>query len=311
MELQNIKRRDFLKFSGVTAAMVASQGTLFAKTDVISIEDGNENYSNSSYTEKMYRNEFGFTRGKVEDTGFAYHCVNCQGNCAWEVWSHNGVVTRENQSARYPSINAKIPDFNPRGCNKGIQHSQTMYEKDRLLYPMKRIGERGEGKWKRVSWDNAASEVAQKIFNVMTDETKGPGKLMVHAGTGLLTEGRRGGPLRLSTMLGANRIYPASYLGDMFSGASVAYGEGNIGGTYDFMYNVDTSIFWGGNPSVSRIPDAHFVWEGKYNGAKIIIITPEFNASAKSADLWIPIKPGSDNLLASSVIHEIITKKTL
>lgn len=309
MELQNIKRRDFLKFSSVTAAMVASQGSLFAKTNVISIENGNDNYSNTSYTEKMYRNEFGFTRGKIEDTGFAYHCVNCQGNCAWEVWSHNGVVTRENQSARYPSINAKIPDFNPRGCNKGVQHSQVMYEKDRLLYPMKRVGERGEGKWQRVSWDNAASEVAQKIFDVMTDKTKGPDKLMVHAGTGLLTEGRRGGPLRFSTMLGASRIYPSSYLGDMFSGAAVAYGEGNIGGTYDFMYNVDTSIFWGGNPSVSRIPDAHFVWEGKYNGAKVIIITPEFNASAKSADLWIPIKPGSDNILASSVIHEIITKK--
>lgn len=309
MEIKSIKRRDFLKFSGVTATMVASQGSLFAKTDVISIENGINNYSNTSYTEKMYRNEFGFTRGKVEDTGFAYHCVNCQGNCAWEVWSHNGVVTRENQSARYPSINAKIPDFNPRGCNKGVQHSQVMYEKDRLLYPMKRVGERGEGKWQRVSWDNAASEVAQKIFDVMTDETKGPDKLMVHAGTGLLTEGRRGGPLRLSTMLGASRIYPSSYLGDMFSGAAVAYGEGNIGGTYDFMYNVDTSIFWGGNPSVSRIPDAHFVWEGKYNGAKVIIITPEFNASAKSADLWIPIKPGSDNILASSVIHEIITKK--
>ncbi len=305
----NDNRRDFLKFSGVTAGMIAGQGSLFAKTDVMSIENGNEEYPNTSYTESMYRNEFGFTRGNVEDTGYAYHCVNCQGNCAWEVWSHNGVVTRENQSAKYPPINPKIPDFNPRGCNKGVQHSQIMYEKDRILYPMKRVGKRGEGKWKRVSWDEAAEEVAQKIFDVMTDEKRGPDKLMVHAGTGLLTEGRRGGPLRFSTMLGANRIYPASYLGDMFSGAAVAYGEGNLGCTYDFMFNVDTSVFWGGNPSVSRIPDAHFVWEGKYNGSKVIVITPEFNGSAKSADLWIPIKPGTDNLLAASVIHEILEKQ--
>jgi len=146
----NNKRRNFLKFSGVTAALVASQGSLFAKTGVMQVENGKNNYPNTTYTEEMYRNEFSFTRGKKEDTGFAYHCVNCQGNCAWEVWSHNGVVTRENQSARYPSINAKIPDFNPRGCNKGVQHSQIMYEKDRILYPMKRVGERGEGKWKRI-----------------------------------------------------------------------------------------------------------------------------------------------------------------
>jgi len=305
----NDKRRNFLKFSGVTATMVASQGSLFAKTGAMKVENGKNDYPNTNYTEEMYRNEFSFTRGNVEDTGYAYHCVNCQGNCAWEIWSHNGVVTRENQSAKYPSINPKIPDFNPRGCNKGVQHSQIMYEKDRILYPMKRVGKRGEGKWKRISWDEAATDVAQNIFDVMTDPKRGPDKLMVHAGTGLLTEGRRGGPLRLSTMLGANRIYPSSYLGDMFSGAAIAYGEGNVGCTYDFMYNVDTAVFWGGNPSVSRIPDAHYVWEGKYNGAKVIVITPEFNGSAKSADLWIPIKAGSDNILAASVIHEILKEK--
>jgi complex iron-sulfur molybdoenzyme family reductase subunit alpha len=302
-------RRDFLKLSGMTAAMVASQSSLFAKTDVMKVENGKEKYPNASYTENMYRNEFGFTYGNKDEHGFAYHCVNCQGNCAWEIWSQNGMVTRENQSARYPSINAKIPDFNPRGCNKGVQHSQVMYEKDRVLYPMKRVGNRGEGQWKRVSWDDAATEVAQNIWDTMTDLERGPNKMLVQAGTGLLTEGRRAAPLRFGTQLGASRIYPASYLGDMFSGAAVAYGEGNLGCTYDFMYTVDTAVMWGANPSVSRIPDAHFIWEGKYNGAKIIVITPEFNASAKSADLWIPIKAGTDNILAMSVIYEIITKK--
>ncbi len=308
-KVMNNKRRDFLKVSGMTAALVASQGSLFAKTQALSVENGKNDYPNTNYTEAMYRNEFAFTYGKKEEHGFAYHCVNCQGNCAWEVWSHNGVVTRENQSARYPVINAKIPDFNPRGCNKGVQHSQVMYQKDRILYPMVRVGERGEGKWKRVSWDEAAEVICQQIFDCQTDPERGPEKLMVHAGTGLLTEGRRGAPLRFSTQLGAYRIYPSSYLGDMFSGAAVAYGEGNVGCTWDFMYNVDTAVMWGGNPSDSRIPDAHFVWEGKYNGAKIIVITPEFNATAKSADLWIPVKAGSDNILAMSVIQTILAEK--
>ena len=305
----NENRRDFLKVSGATAALVAGQGYLFAKTDVMSIENGKENYPNTSYTEEMMRNEFSFTYGKKEEHGFAYHCVNCQGNCAWEIWSHNGVVTRENQSARYPSINSKIPDFNPRGCNKGVQHSQVMYEKDRILYPMKRVGKRGAGKWKRLSWDEAATEVAEKIWDCVTDKERGLDKLFIQPGTGLLTEGRRPSVLRFCTQLGAIRIYPSSYLGDMFSGAAVAYGEGNLGCTYDFMYTVDTAVMWGANPSVSRIPDAHFVWEGKYNGAKIIVITPEFNATAKSADVWIPIKAGSDNFLSMSVMYEIIKQK--
>lgn len=306
---QNKGRRDFLKVSGLGATLVASEGSLFAKTEVMSVENGKENYPNTKYTEDMYRNEFSFTYGKKDEHGFAYHCVNCQGNCAWEVWSHNGVVTRENQSARYPIINPKIPDFNPRGCNKGVQHSQVMYEKDRILYPMKRVGARGEGKWKRISWDEAAHEVAQKLYDTMIDPKKGPSKITVHAGTGLLTEGRRGGPLRFSTQLGASRIYPSSYLGDMFSGAAVAYGEGNMGCTYDFLYNTDVQIFWGANPNNTRIPDAHFVWEGKYNGAKVIVITPEFNATASHADLWIPIKSGTDNFLAMSIINELIEQK--
>jgi len=301
------KRRDFLKLSSATATLLASQSYLFAKTEPIEFENAKNSYSNTSYTESMYRDEFDFTYGKKEEHGFAYHCVNCQGNCAWEVWSNNGVVTRENQSARYPSINEKIPDFNPRGCNKGVQHSQVMYEKDRILYPMRRVGKRGEGKWERISWEEASKEVAQNIFDTMSE--RGSDKLLVQAGTGLLTEGRRAAPLRFGTQLSANRIYPSSYLGDMFSGAAVAYGEGNLGCTYDFMYSVDTAVFWGANPNISRIPDAHFIWEGKYNGAKVIVITPEFNGSAKSADLWIPIKAGSDNILAMSVIHEILNQK--
>jgi len=302
-------RRDFLKVSSMGAALVASQGALFGKSGVMKVENGKENYPNANYTESMYRNEFSYTYGKKEEHGFAYHCVNCQGNCAWEIWSHNGVVTRENQSARYPRVNPKIPDFNPRGCNKGVLHSQVMYEKDRILYPMVRVGERGEGKWKRVSWDEAGNIVAEKLFDVMTDPKRGPDKLMVHAGTGLLTEGRRGAPLRFSTQIGAVRIYPSSYLGDMFSGASIAYGEGNLGCTWDFQYTTDVAIMWGANPDNTRIPDAHFVWEGKYNGSKIIVITPEFNASARHADLWVPIRPGTDNILAMAIMDEIISNK--
>ncbi len=113
---------------------------------------------------------------------------------------------------------------------------------------MQRVGARGAGQWKRLSWDEAATQVAQTIWDTMTDENMGPDKLLIQAGTGLLTEGRRGAPLRFCTQLGASRIYPASYLGDMFSGAAVAYGEGNVGCTYDFFISSKhRCFFWGAN----------------------------------------------------------------
>ncbi len=259
-------------------------------------------------TEAAWRAEFAATYGDGEQHGFAYHCVNCQGNCAWEVWTdRDGKVTRENQSASYPAVAADIPDANPRGCNKGVQQSQLLYQADRLLHPMRRAGARGEGKWKRIGWDEAITEVATRLYETMLE--KGPAGNYVHMGSGMLSEARAASVKRLGTLLGAVRPYIASYVGDMFPGVSAVYGEGNLGCTYDFIYGSDVALFWGCNPNTSRIPDAHYLWEAKYRGARVIVITPEFNATAVHADLWVPVKAGDDGHLALAIIHRLLTQK--
>src|SRR3989304_5349833 len=95
--------------------------------------------------EDFYRKEFAATRGDA--VGYAFHCSNCQGNCAFHVFAKDGMVTREEQLAQYPQISPRLPDPNPRGCNKGTIHSQAVYEKDRLLYPLKGAGPGGAGRW--------------------------------------------------------------------------------------------------------------------------------------------------------------------
>jgi len=255
-------------------------------------------------TEDKYRAEFAATFGDPGDHGTAFHCVNCQGNCAWTVWSKDGKVTRESQSANYPAIAPDIPDSNPRGCNKGAQHSQIMYNEDRLKFPMRRTGPRGSGQWERITWDEAIDEIASKIYETMI--TTGPEGNYIHVGAGMLSEARAASMKRMGTLLGAVRPYIASYVGDMFPGTSVVYGEGNIGCSYDFMFKTNVQVYWGCNPNQTRIPDAHYIWEGKYNGSKVIVITPEFNATAIHADLWVPVKPGFDGHLAMSIMHEMV-----
>ncbi len=310
----SINRRDALKGLVSIAAAGLTGPAALAKAlqkkdpdEAVVVPDPRAAYPDTSVTENMYREEFLETYGDPKDHGYAYHCVNCQGNCAWQVWTKDGKVTRENQSASYPQIAEDVPDYNPRGCNKGVQHSQSMYEEDRLLYPMKRVGERGEGKWKRISWDEALTETATKIYNTMLNA--GPAGNYIHIGAGILTEARAASIKRLGSLLGAVRPYIASYVGDMFPGVSVVYGEGNIGCTYDFIFTTDVAVFWGCNPNTSRIPDAHFLWEGKYNGSKIIVIAPEFNSTAIHSDLWVPVKPGYDGHLALSIIHEMLENK--
>lgn len=310
----SISRRDALRnllfgtvAAGVGAKVPTAEAKEFSDPQPVRVDDPRKSYPDTKTTEDFYREEFLSVRGNPDERGFAYHCVNCQGNCAFEVWTDNGKVTRENQSASYPQLAPNLPDANPRGCNKGSQHSQVMYEADRLLYPMKRAGERGSGKWKRISWDEAITEIADNLHRGLVE--KGPSSNYVHIGAGVLTEARAASIKRLGTLIGAVRPYIASYVGDMFPGVTVVYGEGNIGCTYDFVFTTNVAVFWGCNPNTSRIPDAHYLWEGKYNGSKIIVITPEFNSTAIHADLWVPLKAGYDGHLALSVIHRIIQRK--
>ncbi len=251
--------------------------------------------------EDLYRDEFAATLGDA--MGYAFHCSNCQGNCAWKVYARDGMVTREEQAAAYPPIGPKIPDANPRGCNKGIVHSKQMVQADRLLYPLKRAGRRGEGKWERVTWDAAIDDIAARVVDSL--QGQGLASLMVYCGTGILSQGRRAGPLRLGSLLGAQRLYPASAVGDMFTGASLAYGLATVGHTLDAWFEAKTILLWGINAAVTRIPDAHYLMEARYNGSKVYCITPEYNATAKLASNWVPVKAGTDSFLAMSLLHNL------
>ncbi|MAF96306.1 MAG: dimethylsulfide dehydrogenase [Rhodospirillaceae bacterium] len=297
-----VSRRDFLKYSGTCALGLSLPGEALAR--VVRVDNPLESYPGRAW-EDFYRREFTATRG--DSLGYAFHCSNCQGNCAWRLHAKDGVLAREEQLAEYPQVSLDIPDPNPRGCNKGAIHSQAMYEKDRLRYPLKRVGRRGGGKWRRISWRQAIAEIGEKMVDTLAEH--GPGGLMVYTGTGLLSQGRRSSSLRLGSLLGAVRMYPSSAVGDMFTGASLAYGIPNVGTSLDAWFEMDLIVLWGVNPNVTRIPDAHYLWEGKYNGAKIVTIAPDYNQTSIHADQWIPLNPGSDSFLAMSLVHALFKEK--
>ena len=99
------------------------------------------------------------------------HLVDCYpGNCLWRVYTKDGVVLREEQAAKYPIVDSNSPDFNPRGCQKGACYSNLLQNPDRVTHPMKRVGERGSGKWKRVSWDQALKEIAEGILDALEEQ---------------------------------------------------------------------------------------------------------------------------------------------
>jgi DMSO reductase family type II enzyme molybdopterin subunit len=307
-----MKRRDFIRDTAYCGLALAFGGPMVslaanAKVGAGGTATAGPGGASGRAWEDFYRKEFVATRGDAQ--GFAFHCSNCQGNCAWKVYAKDGRVTREEQAAAYPRIDPKIPDTNPRGCNKGIVHSKQMYQQDRLLHPLKRTGKRGEGKWQRVSWQEAMADIAARVVDTLHKD--GLSALMVHCGTGILSQGRRAGPLRLGSLLGAQRLYPASAVGDMFTGASLAYGLATIGHSLDAWFTARTIVLWGVNAAVTRIPDAHYLSEARYNGARVWCVTPEYNATAKMATDWVPVQAGTDSFLAMSLLHVLFRDRLI
>ncbi|MBT7752949.1 MAG: molybdopterin-dependent oxidoreductase [Gammaproteobacteria bacterium] len=236
------------------------------------------------------------------------HGTNCTGQCAFNVFVKNGVVWREEQQGEY-GTSSDAPDYGPRGCQKGLSHSRYMYGKQRILYPLKRVGDRGEGKWERITWDQAMLEVADKFLDYSIEH--GPESITCGLGTQMVMKrASYASLLRFANISGVQMPEAFAGVGDLFSGAHITFGHVTLGNTMAEIYKSKCCLIWFCNPAVTRIPDSHFFWEAKYNGTEVISISPDFNATAMHASKWLNPKPGSDIALAMAMVNTILEDKT-
>ena len=237
------------------------------------------------------------------------HFVNCwyQAHCAWNVYVKDGVVWREEQVAAYPQVRDDVPDFNPRGCQKGACYSERMYDPARLRYPMKRAGERGSGKWQRISWDEALTGIADSVLDTITKE--GSDRVIWELGP-LYTMGTFGAAhQRLSFLLDCTSLDMNTEIGDGHRGVGETFGKIVFERSADDYFFSDLILIWGGNPIATQIPNAHFLLEARYKGAEIVTIAPDVSPSSVHADLWVPVKPGCDAALGLSMANVILGEK--
>ena len=236
------------------------------------------------------------------------HGTNCTGNCAFNVYVRNGIVWREEQQGEYPQPVDDAPDFGPRGCQKGLRHAKYMYGPQRILYPLKRVGERGSGKWERVSWEQATDEIADRYIDTVMEH----GTRSVSMGLGtqmVLKRAAFAAFARFGTIAGAEMPESFAGVGDLPTGVMMTVGDPLLGDTMTAVYKSRCCLIWYCNPAVTRIPDAHFFWEARYNGTEVITIAPEFNPSAMHASKWLNPKPGTDAALAMGMVQVILADK--
>jgi DMSO reductase family type II enzyme molybdopterin subunit len=254
--------------------------------------------------EDVYRREWTWDK-VIKGTHLRANCVSA---CSWNVYVKDGIVWREEQNAVYAQTNAEVPDFNPRGCQKGGCYSALMYAPSRVKYPLKRAGERGSGKWTRVSWDEALGGIADKIIDVCVKD--GPEGLVYDNGTTNLDMGvDLAGEVSLFNLLGATQIDSWAGVGDLPMGAIQTWGMYNVDGTADDWFYSDYILLWLMNFQYTRIPECHFIWEARYRGAKVVSVAPDFNATSIHADLWLNPRVATDAALALAMAHVIVTEK--
>jgi len=233
--------------------------------------------------------------------------ANCVSACAWNLYVREGVVWREEQSSPYTASNATVPDWNPRGCQKGACYSDLMVGPARISHPLRRVGARGSGLFKRISWDEALSEIAGTLVDVLAE--RGGQGVLCELGSHLDFGPTTIGTLRFFRQIGVPITDPMGMVGDLPVGGTITLGEPFVGGSSDDWFRSDYLVLWGFNPSVTRIPDAHYLTEARYRGGRVVTIAPDLNQSAAQSDLWLPVRPGSDAALALAACHVVLEEE--
>lgn len=177
------------------------------------------------------------------------------------------------------------------------------YHKDRIAYPMKRVGERGSGKWQRVSWGEALDDITARLKRIK--EEYGAESIVATASTGMLLDVIL---RRFMNLLGSPNItgyYQVCYTNRKKIDAAT------LGWICMYPQRTKTkcAVLWGGNPPVTKPEFARQYREGKKQGAKIIVVDPKFTESAKMADLWLQLRPASDGALLLSWLNIAIKEK--
>ncbi len=256
--------------------------------------------------EDLYRDQFSWDK-VVRST----HSANCTGSCSWMVYVKDGIMLREEQAADYPRINQELPDYNPRGCNKGACFVEYVYGAQRVKYPLIRKGlrsgdpvERGTGLWERATWDEALEYIAGKLLDNIYEY--GPDTNTFFSVIPAMSPVSFSAGSRLAHYLGGVFLSFYDWYCDLPPGEPITWGVQTEACECADWFNARYIVMWGSNISATRIPDAHFAYEARYRGAKLCVVSPDYNPTSIHADHYLSIQPGTDAMLAMGIARLLI-----
>src|SRR3990170_849707 len=283
--------------------------------------------------EEFYRN-----RWQYDKTVRSTHGNNCTGGCSWMVYVKDGVITWELQAVDYPLLESSLPPYEPRGCQRGISASWYVYSPVRIKYPYirgilldawreakakhadpvdawqsivtdpekhKKIKwSRGKGGFRRYTWEEAAEIIT--AAHVYTIKKYGPDRNISFSPIPAMSQISYASGARYHQMIGGVSMSFYDYYTDLPSAHPQVWGEQTDVSESADWHHSGYVIVTGATPNRTRTPDAHFIAELRTGGAKLVVMTPDYSETCKYADLWVPVKPGSDGAIWMAINHVIL-----
>ncbi len=266
------------------------------------------------------------------------HGVNCTGACSWKIYVKNGLVTWETQQTDYPRTRPDMPNHEPRGCARGASYSWYIYSANRLKHPMVRghllrlwrealqrhddpvdawasivedpdkgrqyKSRRGKGGLVRSTWDEVNRLIA--AANVYTVRKFGPDRVIGFSPIPAMSMVSYAAGSRYLSLIGGVCMSFYDWYCDLPPSSPQTWGEQTDVPESADWYNSGFIMMWGSNVPQTRTPDAHFMTEVRYKGAKIVTVCPDYSEASKFGDLWLAPKQGTDSALAMAFGHVIL-----
>ena len=285
--------------------------------------------------EEFYRN-----RWQHDKVVRSTHGVNCTGGCTWQIHVKDGIVTWEMQGLDYPSLEAGLPPYEPRGCQRGHSYSWYLYSPLRVKYPYargplldfwrqarKRFDDpveawaslvedtetrqrwqraRGKGGFRRTEWDEVLELIA--AAQVYTIKKWGPDRIAGFSPIPAMSMISYASGARMLQLMGGVALSFYDWYCDLPPASPETWGEQTDVQESADWYNAKLLAVTGSNLNMTRTPDCHFAAEARHNGSKMWVFAPDFNQVAKYADEWVALNAGQDGAWWMAVNHVLLSE---
>lgn len=290
-----ISRRGFMKAAAATGAALTAAGSILL----------------------LETTDQAFAAGSVERVMHKTACHGCTNCCPVRVYTEDGRVVKIEGDPDGPLNKGGV-------CLKCLSQIQTVYSPRHVLHPMKRVGERGENKWEAISWDEAVDLAGEQIATAV--KKYGPyAYWSARGGGGAYIEWETSG--LDYTFGGCNSLasgacqcaMPRDFVSTTSVGFNCCVDMDNVDRWVGITDNAELDgtrrddtervfVLWGSQPHSSKAAHGgHGLTDARSNlGVKTIVVDPYMTAEAAKADVWLPVRPGSDCALMLSWIHHII-----